>query len=93
MLTDDEYAISLAKTEFREAYNTSVVERLLRVFADSFTNMSEGQPSFYGTEGKEALRLQVSKLFARFDVKMEVIIIAITILGDVAYDRGWHNFA
>jgi len=36
----DEEAISLAKTELPEAYNSGDVERLLRVFADSFTNMS-----------------------------------------------------
>jgi uncharacterized protein (TIGR02246 family) len=88
---NDEYAISLAKTEYREGYNTGDVERLLTVFADSFTNMSEGQPSFYDAEGKEALRLEAAKLFARYLVKIEVIVIAITVIGNVAYDRGWHK--
>jgi uncharacterized protein (TIGR02246 family) len=88
---NDEYAINLAKTEYREGYNTGDVERLLTVFADSFTNMSEGQPSFYDAEGKEALRLEAAKLFARYRVKIEVIVIAITVTGDVAYDRGWHR--
>lgn len=91
MSTNDGYAISVAKTEYREGYNTADVDRLLSVFADSFTNMSEGQPSFYDAEGKQALRLEASNLFARYRVKMEVIIIAITILGTEAYDLGWHK--
>jgi uncharacterized protein (TIGR02246 family) len=92
VIADDEYAISAAKTEYREAYNTGDVSRLLNVFSDSFSNMSEGEPSFYGAEGKEALRVQAEKLFREYRTKMEVIVIAINVLGDVAYDCGWHRF-
>lgn len=87
----DEEAISLAKTEFREAYNTGDVGRLLNVFADSFTNMSQGEASFYGAEGKAALRLRATNLFREFTAKSEVIIIGIVVLGDKAYDWGWHK--
>src|SRR6059058_284625 len=59
MSAADEYGISVAKTEYREGYNTGDVERILSVFADSFTNMSEGEPSFYGDEAKQALRQQL----------------------------------
>jgi ketosteroid isomerase-like protein len=91
MSAADEYAISVAKTEYREGYNTGDLERVLSVVADSFSNMSEGEPSFYGAEGKEALGLQVAKLFSRYDVQMEMVIIDIAILGDTAIDRGWHK--
>lgn len=87
----DEEAISLAKTEFREAYNTGDVERLLSVFADSFTDMSEGEASFYGAEAKTALRWRATNLFREYIATMEVIIIAVVVLGDTAYDWGWHK--
>lgn len=87
----DEEAISLAKTEFREAYNTGDVERLLSVFADSFTDMSEGEASFYGAEAKTALRWRATNLFREYTATMEVIIIAVVVLGDAAYDWGWHK--
>jgi ketosteroid isomerase-like protein len=88
---NDEEAISIAKTELREAYNTGDVERLLSVFADSFTNMSDGEASFYGDEGKAAMRCRVTELFREYAAKMEVIIIAVVILGNTAYDWGWHK--
>src|SRR5437763_1777919 len=69
MSAADEYAISVAKTEYREGYNTADVERILSVFADSFTNMSEGEPSFYGDEAKQALRQQLSNLFSEYQVR------------------------
>lgn len=88
---NDEEAISIAKTEFREAYNNGDVERLLGIFADSFTDMSEGQASFYGAEAKSALRWRSSKLLREYTARMEVIMIAIVVLGDTAYDWGWHK--
>lgn len=87
----DEEAIIIAKTEFREAYNTGDVERLLKVFADSFTNMSQGGASFYGSEGKVALGWRATNVFRDYRAKIEVIIIAIVVLGDEAYDWGWHK--
>jgi len=61
---DDEEVISLAQTEFREAYNTGDVARLFSVFADSFIDMSEGVTSFYSTEAKTALRCEPRTCFA-----------------------------
>ena len=91
MSAADEYAISVAKTEYREGHNTGDVARVLSVFADSFTNMPEGEPSFYGEEAKQALRVQLSKLFALYEVRIEVVIIDIAICGNTAIDRGWHK--
>ena len=45
---DDIHAINLAKTEFRDGYNAGDVEQVLSVFADALTDMSDGQPSFWG---------------------------------------------
>jgi ketosteroid isomerase-like protein len=88
---DEIYAINLAKTEFREAYNNGDVERLLRVYADSFTDMSVGVPSFYGRESRQVLQSRLSKLFVRYRAKLAISIINIQVLGATAYDYGWHE--
>jgi len=88
---NDEEAICIAKTELREAYNTGDVERLLSVYADSFVDMSEGEPSFYGSEAKTALRWRATNLFREYTARMEVIIFDLVVLGDTAYDRGTHK--
>jgi len=87
----DEQAICLAKTEFREAYNTGDVERLLAVFAGEFTDMSVGLPSFFGEESKAVLRSRMAKLFREYEAKLIVTIIAIRVLGNTALDFGWHE--
>jgi len=90
---DDVYRINIAKTEFREAYEKGDVERLLAVFnAQGFTSMSEGGPSKYGGESLSTLREQAAALFAEYSVKLTPIIINTVILGDTAYDYGWHEF-
>ncbi len=90
---DDVYRINVAKTEFREAYDTGNVEGLIAVFnAQGFTNMSEGESSKYGTEALSNLREQAAALFEEYSVKLTPIIINIVVLGDTAYDYGWHEF-
>jgi ketosteroid isomerase-like protein len=89
----DVYQINVAKTEFREAYNTADVDRLLSVFASGgFTNMSDGQPSKYGEEARAELRNRAAALFAEYSVKLAVIVIDVVVLGKTAYDYGWHEF-
>ena len=63
-IVDDVNLISLAKTEYREGYNNADVERVLAVFADVFTNMSEGDCSFFGEEGKGPARTVLSPVHA-----------------------------
>jgi hypothetical protein len=61
-MADDKQEICLAKTEYREAYNTADLERLLSVLAAGFTDCREGEPSFYGAEappGPRAAHLNV----------------------------------
>lgn len=91
MSREDQQKISIAKTEYREAYNTGDLERLLCVFASAFTDCSEGEPSFYGDEARQALRLRAGELFQRCTVDLFVIIIDIVVKGDFAYDWGWHK--
>ena len=90
---DDTYEINVAKSEFREAYNTGDVDRLLSVFAPGgYTDMPEGAPSKYGAEAASTLRESASKLFSLYSVKLTPIINRIAVLGDTAYDYGWHEF-
>src|SRR5260370_7188345 len=89
---NDEYAISAAKPEYREAYNTADLDRLLSVFATEFTDCSDGEPSFYGEEAVIALRIRAEELFRTFDLQLQVTIIEIVVKGDFAYDWGWHTF-
>jgi len=90
---DDVFRINVAKSEFRDAYGTGDVDRLLSVFnPDGFTDLSEGGPSKYGSEAISTLCGQASTLFAEYSVKMTPIIIDIVVTGDTAYDYGWHEF-
>ena len=90
---DDVYGINVAKTEFREAYNTGDVDRLLSVFnPGGFTDMSVNQPSKYGPEAASTLRDQASTLFSQYSVKLLILINSIAVLGDTAYDYGCHEF-
>ena len=90
---DDSYKINLAKTELREAYEAADVDRLLALFSSlGFTDMSEGGPTKYGTEAVSGFRNEVSKLVAEYKVTMTPIINRVVVLGEVAYDYGWHEF-
>jgi ketosteroid isomerase-like protein len=91
ILKDDPHAITVAKTEYREAYNAGDVQRLLSVFASRFVDCSDGEPSFYGEEARAALQVRSSALFDRHRVELSVIIIDVVVKGDFAYDRGWHK--
>ena len=79
---DDKYAINVAKSQYREGFNTGDVERVLSAFAPEFTDMSDGRPNRYGAEAGSKLRSYLSELFARYQAKLNVIIIAIDVLGE-----------
>jgi ketosteroid isomerase-like protein len=91
---DDTYQINVAKTEFREAYNSGDVDQLLSVVAsdEKVVDMSDGGPSHFGSAVTEGLRERSAKLFAEYSVTLAVIIIEIVVLGSTAYDYGWHEF-
>jgi ketosteroid isomerase-like protein len=88
---DDRYAINAAKTELREGYKNADVERILSVYADAFTDMSDGQATFFGPDAKVVLRARLEKLFDEYQIEFTPIIIAITIAGMVAVEYGWHE--
>jgi len=88
---DDAYAINVAKTEFREAYNTGDVNRLLAILDDDIIDYSDGRRSGYGEGGRNALRAHLEDLVARYDVNLAPIIIEIRVMGDTAVDYGWHE--
>jgi ketosteroid isomerase-like protein len=90
-IKEDQDAIYLAKTEYREAYKSGDLERLLDVFASEFTDCSDGEPSFYAAEAPRALRIRAGELFRRYNIEMVVIIIDIVVKGDFACDWGWHK--
>jgi ketosteroid isomerase-like protein len=88
---DDTYAINVAKSHYRDGFNTEDVERVLSAFAPEFTDMSDGRPNRYGADAGPKLRAYLTELFARYKPKLNVIIIAIDVLGNTAYDYGWHE--
>ena len=88
---DDVYAINVAKSNYREGFNTADVERVLSVFAPEFTDMSDSRPTRYRADAAVKLRRFLIELFAEYDAKLNVIINAISVFGDNAFDYGWHE--
>ena len=88
---DDTYAINVAKTEYREGFNTGNADRILSVFAHEFTDNSDGRPSRYGSDAPIKLRRYLDQLFAEYNAHLAIIVAAIVISGDLAYDYGWHE--
>ncbi len=88
---EDRYAINLAKTELREGYNSGDVERVLAVFADRFTDMRDGQASFWNVDAKTMQRSRLERLFREYEVELTPVIIDIEIFGDLAVAHGWHH--
>jgi ketosteroid isomerase-like protein len=88
---DDTYAINVAKSEYREGFTTGDVDRILRVFADEFTDMSDSRPSRYAADAPIKLRTYLEEVFRIYQARLNVIVIQIVVLGDVAYDYGWHE--
>jgi ketosteroid isomerase-like protein len=89
---DDVYLINRAKSEFREAYNTGDVDRLLSVFADGLVDYSNALPSSYGFDARSALKKRSAALFESYHVRLEILIASIVVMGNAAYDRGFHEF-
>lgn len=88
---DDRYAVNAAKTKLREAYNRADVEEILSLFADQFTDLSDGHPSFFHADSKTALRARLEKLFRENQVEFVPIVIDIQVAGGIAIECGWHE--
>jgi len=90
---DDKTAILTAITEYREAFNTGDIDRLMSIFGPSLTDMSFGVPSFFGGEGPYVLRRRMTRLFEEFRCELRISVINVEICGDTALDYGWHILA
>ena len=88
---DDIQAIRLAKTELREAYRTGSVKRALSVISNAYSEMPTGLPSFWGEEAKAVLQHRLKETFARYRADLAVTIISISVMGNMAFDWGWHK--
>ena len=89
---DDLYPINVAKTHFQEAWNTGDVDRLLSVVSEGFLDFSDERP----TSSRAAARLNLKRRFEQmqtaYDVRLDVIIISIQIVGSMAVDLGWEEW-
>ncbi len=88
---DELYAINVAKTQFRDAFNLGDVNRLLAIADPNLICFSDGHPSEIGKSGLDALRIRLRDVFERFTAKLAVIVVEIRHEGDFAYDYGWHE--
>src|SRR5436853_110733 len=86
---DDTYAISLATTEYRDGINSGDMDRTMSAIGSSVTLMMDGEPSFWGEEGREVLRCRWQQLLAKNHVKFEVILAILEVFGDQAFAWGW----
>jgi len=89
---DAEYPLDLAKTEYREGYNTGNAERVLSIFSPSAIVMPDGVPTFGGDENVRAMRGRLKKLFAEYSVEVVLVIADYTIHDDFAFEWGWELF-
>jgi hypothetical protein len=88
---NDVYEINVAKARLRDAYNAGNVDLLLMAFADEFTDMSSGKPSFFGADAKSVFRMRMTNLFEQHQATLIVTIIAIRVFAGAAFDYGWHS--
>jgi ketosteroid isomerase-like protein len=88
---NDVYEINVAKARLRDAYNAGNVDLLLTAFADEFTDMSSGKPSFFGADAKSVFRMRMTNLFEQHQATLIVTIIAIRAFAGAAFDYGWHS--
>jgi hypothetical protein len=79
---DDLYAINVAKTEFREAFNHGDPSRILAIADPELISFSDHQPSEFGESGLASLNRRLEKIFADYIAKLSVIAIEIRIQSD-----------
>ncbi|MFZ3216324.1 MAG: DUF4440 domain-containing protein [Candidatus Acidiferrales bacterium] len=89
---DDLYAINTAKSEFRDCFNFADVARLLAIADPELVSFADGAASEFRGKGLEALQRRLENLFEKCTTKLAVIAAEIRLVGDVAYDFGWHEW-
>jgi ketosteroid isomerase-like protein len=88
---DDQYAIHMAKAELREGYNQGDTERVVAVYSDAVSDMSDGLPSMGGLYAKTVLRARLEAFFRDYDVLFAPMTIDLRVLGAIAIAHGWHG--
>ena len=88
----DKLAIEQAKSSYRDGYNAGDIEKILSVFMPAFTDFSDRQPGFYGSEAPSALKKRLQELFSHYSVSLTVSIINVVVQGERATDYGWHQW-
>lgn len=87
-MSNDQRKIDEAIHEFIHAYNAGDVERLLRVYAADFVDMSEGEPTLQGEQAHRDTAARLRDTFAKFNGNLTVHMDESKVLGDWAFDRG-----
>ena len=88
MSREDRAAIEAAINDFIAAYNAGDVPRLMKVYSDDYVEMSEGDPTISGMEGKRKTEERIARVLAEHQGRLEVFTEEIEMAGDLAYDRG-----
>ncbi len=88
MSDQDKQAIETAINDFIIAYNAGDVPRLMQVYSDNYVEMSEGDPTMSGVEGKRKTAERIGGVLAQHRGYLEVFTEEIEMAGDLAYDRG-----
>jgi ketosteroid isomerase-like protein len=88
---NDVYEINVAKARLREAYNAGNVDLLLMAFADEFTDMSSGKPSFFGADAKSVFRMRMTNLFEQHQATLSSPSSLFAYFATAAFDYGWHS--
>jgi ketosteroid isomerase-like protein len=89
---DDMYAINVAKTEFREAFNTADPDRMIALLDPGFVDFSDGRTCAFGQGAAVEMKSHLATLFHDYKVHLSIVMIEIRLVGDLGYDYGWHNF-
>jgi ketosteroid isomerase-like protein len=69
------------------------VDRILSIYADAFTDLSEGCPTFPAPAGKAVLKARLEKLFRDYDADLIPLTMEIKVAGDVGIAYGRHVVA
>jgi len=84
--------IEIAKSEYRDAFNRGDIEGILALYSGHFTEMYEGEPSYFGVDSPKAVRRRLQELFRKYEVTLAVAIINSLVTDQLAISVGWHRF-
>lgn len=86
---DDVHAIQVARTKYQQGFARADVKAVVSLLSDSFSDMADGRPSFWGIEAKAAFAAHLRKLFRVYRAELNTLMIAVDVQGNSASDWGW----